>query len=55
MRNGLEGFPIGSPVDELDSSASIALLPFFQIRNGREKFLIGELDSIAPPPVVADT
>ena len=27
---------------------------FFQIRNGRERPLIGEPDSVAPPPVVAD-
>ena len=46
--------PIGSPFDEFVFSASIALPPFFKIRNGREKLLIGESNSVAPPPVVAD-
>ena len=47
--------PIGSPFDELFFSASMALPPFFkEIRNGREKLLIGGSNSVAPPPVVAD-
>ena len=47
--------PIGSPFDELFFSASMALPPFFkEIRNGREKLLIGVSNSVAPPPVVAD-
>ena len=33
----------------------MALPPFFkEIRNGREKLLIGVSNSVAPPPVVAD-
>ena len=42
--------PIGSPFDELFFSASMALPPFFkEIRNGREKLLIGVSNSVAHP------
>ena len=53
MSNGLEGYLLARQLMSW-FRLPVALPPFFQMRDGREKFLIVVLDSLALPLVVAD-